>query len=150
VKGCYRFRWTKPIGVQRNQRSSDELMRLGCLLSVVMPYDLASWMLGQWSGLSISASTLWNWVQLKGAGAQAELTEQLQAQADGEAVPIEPLAPEIAALSLAIAADGVMVTFRPTPKTAKGKTIRRTAQPGWKESPTTAASQSGGDIGHRG
>jgi hypothetical protein len=110
------------IGVQRNQRSSDELMRLGCLLSLVMPYDLASWMLGQWSGLSISASTLWNWVQLKGADAAAELAEQLQAQAAGEAVPIEPLVAEIAALSLAIAADGVMVPFRPTPKTAKGKT----------------------------
>lgn len=97
-------------------------MRLGCLLSVVMPYELASWMLGQWSGLSVSASTLWNWVQTKGAQAQAELNAQLQRQAEGEACETEALDATLATLPLAIGADGVMVPFRPTPGTPAGKT----------------------------
>jgi len=97
-------------------------MRLGCLLSVVMPYELASWMLGQWSGVSVSASSLWNWVQLKGTQAQAELEQQLQAQAAGEDCQIEDLDAARLALPLAIAADGVMVPFRPTLKTPQGKT----------------------------
>jgi hypothetical protein len=97
-------------------------MRLGCLLSVVMPDELASWMLGQWSGVSVSASSLWNWVQLKGTQAQAELAQQLQAQAAGEDCQIEDLDAALLALPLAIAADGVMVPFRPTLKTPQGKT----------------------------
>jgi hypothetical protein len=97
-------------------------MRLGWLLSVVMPYELASWMLGQWSGLTVSAATLWNWVQLKGAQAQAQLDEALANQADGGRVVAEPLPDALATLTLAIGADGVMVPFRPQPKTARGKT----------------------------
>jgi len=88
-----------------------------------MPYELASWMLGQWSGLSVSASTLWNWVQIKGQEAQADLEAQLQAQASGEDCETEFLEASLAALSLAISADGVMVPFRPTPKSPLGKTI---------------------------
>jgi hypothetical protein len=97
-------------------------MRLGCLLSLVMPYELASWMLGQWSGLSVSASTLWNWVQAKGKQAEAELNAQLQQQAAGADCVPEALDETVAALPLAIGADGVMVPFRPTLQTPKGKT----------------------------
>jgi uncharacterized membrane protein len=110
------------IGITPHQASSDELIRLGCLLSVVMPYELASWMLGQWSGLSVSASTLWNWVQAQGKQAQAELSAQLQQQAAGEACELEVLDASLAALPLAISADGVMVPFRPSAQTATGKT----------------------------
>jgi len=111
------------IGIKPHQSGSEELMRLGCLLSIIMPYELASWILGQWSGLSISASTLWNWVQIKGQEAQADLEAQLQAQASGEECEIEFLEASLATLSLAISADGVMVPFRPTPHSPKGKTL---------------------------
>lgn len=97
-------------------------MRLGCLLSLVMPYELASWILGQWSGRSVSSQTLWNWVQAKGKQAEAELSEQLQRQAAGETPPVEALDETLAVLPLVIGADGVMVPFRPTAKTPKGKT----------------------------
>lgn len=90
------------------QQSSEEVIRLGCLLSLVMPYELASWMLSQWSGLSVSASSLWSWVQQRGQQAQTALMEQLQAQADGAEVSPEPLDATLAALPLAIGADGVM------------------------------------------
>jgi len=96
-------------------------MRLGCLLSLFMPYQLSSWMLGQWSGLSVSASSLWNWVQVMGDKAQQELETQLKAQASGAQAPCEAISEVLSALPLAIAADGVMVPFRPTPKTPKGK-----------------------------
>lgn len=109
------------LGIAPYQQSSEEVIRLGCLFSLVMPYELASWMLNQWSGLSVSASSLWSWVQQRGQQAQTELREQLQAQAAGAEVSPEPLAATLATLPLAIGADGVMVPFRPTPKTAKGK-----------------------------
>lgn len=109
------------LGIAPYQQSSEEVIRLGCLFSLVMPYELASWMLGQWSGLSVSASSLWSWVQQRGQQVQAELMEQLTAQADGTEVSPEPLEAALAHLPLAIGADGVMVPFRPTPKTAKGK-----------------------------
>lgn len=86
-----------------------------------MPYDLSSWMLSQWSGLSVSASTLWNWVQLMGSKAQQDLEAQLVTQESGKQAPYESISEALAALPLAISADGVMVPFRPTPSTAKGK-----------------------------
>lgn len=97
-------------------------MRLGCLLSVVMPDELASWLLGHWSGLTVSAAPLWNWVQQKGQQAQAELASALAAQTVGESVVAEPMPEALASLALAISADGVMVPFRPHPGTARGKT----------------------------
>ena len=109
------------LGIAPYQQHSEEVIRLGCLFSLVMPYDLASWMLSQWSGLSVSASSLWSWVQQRGQQVQAEVQAQLQAQTDGAEVTPEPLTATLATLPLAIGADGVMVPFRPTPKTAKGK-----------------------------
>lgn len=88
----------------------------------MMPYELASWMLGQWSGLTVSATTLWHWVQQKGQQAQVELEAALAAQANGEGVVADPLPPAVANLALAISADGVMVPFRPQSQTARGQT----------------------------
>ena len=79
------------LGIAPHQGSSEELMRLGCLLSVMMPYEQASWLLKQWGGLSVSASTLWNWVQAKGKRAMEEIQEQLEMQAKGEAILPESL-----------------------------------------------------------
>ena len=86
-----------------------------------MPYELSSWILGQWGKVSVSTSTVCNWVQHFGSKAQQVLSAQLEAQASGDKVPCEPLSEALAALPLAIAADGVMVPFRPTAKTTKGK-----------------------------
>ena len=110
------------LGIAPHQGSSEELMRLGCLLSVMMPYEQASWLLKQWGGLSVSASTLWNWVQAKGKRAMEEIQEQLEMQAKGEAILPESLSELLSSLPLIIGADGVMVPFRPVAKTPKGKT----------------------------
>ena len=70
-------------------------------------------------GLSVSASTLWNWVQAKGKRAMEEIQAQLEMQAKGEAILPESL---LSSLPLIIGADGVMAPFRPVAKTPKGKT----------------------------
>jgi hypothetical protein len=105
------------LGITPNQVSSEELIRLGCLLSIVMPYDLSSWMLQQCTGIEVSASTLWNWVERYGASSQSRLEAQIEQYLQGESMPRESLDEVTAALRLAIAADGVMVPFRPNPKT---------------------------------
>jgi hypothetical protein len=52
----------------------------------------------------------------------AQLHTQLQAVAEGHLPPEEPLTAALAALPLALGADGVMVPFRPTGGHPKGKT----------------------------
>lgn len=91
----------------------------------MMPYDLASWIIGQWSGLSVTGATLWNWVQEMGQKAQEEIELALACQAAGKTIVPEALSETIESLPLAIGADGVMVPFRPTPGTPKGKTSWR-------------------------
>ena len=111
------------LGIRPYQNSSDELVRLGCLLSLFVPYQLASALLGQFSGLQVSASSLWHWVEQQGRRAKDELAAQLAAQEAGEPIAAEALAAAVAGLPLAIAADGVMVPMRPLAKSPKGKTV---------------------------
>jgi hypothetical protein len=118
------------LGIVPYQSSSEELKRLGCLMSIVMPYDLSSWMLHQCTGVSVSASTLWNWVEHYGQIAMERLEAQLEQFHQGEPMAPEHLDELSAALNLAIAADGVMVPFRPQPNTPKGKTQWREVKVG--------------------
>ncbi|MEO1403365.1 MAG: ISKra4 family transposase [Cyanobacteria bacterium J06635_1] len=113
------------LGIRPHQNSSDELVRLGCLFSLFVPYELAAWLLGQFSGIRVSASSLWNWVEHHGQAALAELSEQLAQHQAGQPVEPESLAESLAGLPLLVAADGVMVPMRPHPKTPKGKTVWR-------------------------
>ncbi|MFZ4640134.1 MAG: hypothetical protein ACOYMP_07030 [Nodosilinea sp.] len=69
----------------------EELVRLGCLLRIMMPYGQASEVLRQWSGLSLSAASLWNWVQQVGQRAETALAEDLEVQSGGEGVAPEPM-----------------------------------------------------------
>ena len=118
------------LGIKPYQSSSEEVKRLGCLMSIVMPYELSSWMLHQCTGVSVSASTLWNWVEHYGQVAMERLDKQLNQFHQGEPMAPEHLDELTAALNLAIAADGVMVPFRPQPKTPKGKTRWREVKVG--------------------
>src|SRR5256884_5107775 len=61
------------------------------------------------------------WVQAAGHHAMALRQEELEAVARGNALPQEALAAELAALPLALGADGVMVPFRPTGGAPTGK-----------------------------
>jgi hypothetical protein len=64
---------------------------------------------------------VWGWVQAAGHRALALLQEDLDAVARGDAPPPEALAAALAALPLALGADGVRVPFRPTGGVPRGK-----------------------------
>lgn len=112
----------RALGLRPHQRVGDGLKRLGCLLCILQPYTLAAWLLGQWTGSSVSQSSLFNWVQGMGKTAMEQLNQQLSQYMDsGEVVP-ESLSDSLCSLPLAISADGVMVPFRATPHSPAGKT----------------------------
>jgi hypothetical protein len=110
------------LGVQPQQRTSGELQQLGCALAVFVPFATAATLLGWASGVAVSPRAVWAWVQAAGRRAMAQLHEQLQAAAEGHLPPEEPLAAEVAAMPLALGADGVMVPFRPEGGQPRGKT----------------------------
>lgn len=113
------------LGIRPYQQTSSELVRLGCLLAVFLPFGLAAWMLRQLCGIVVSEDTIWNWVQAAGKQAIEQLKIQLQQLEDGQLLPLPSLDATLAAMPLVIAADGVRVPFRPQPKTPKGKIVWR-------------------------
>lgn len=113
------------LNINAYQQMSTELMRLGCLLAVFLPFDLAAWMLQQLTGIAVSDDTIWQWVQVAGQQAMEQLKLQLQRLAEGQHPQVESLGEMLEAMPLIIAADGVTVPFRPQPKTPKGKIVWR-------------------------
>jgi hypothetical protein len=109
------------LGVQPHQRTSGELQWLGCAFAVFVPFATAARLLGWYCGGLVSSRAVWGWVQAAGHRALALLQEDLDAVARGDAPPSEPLPAELAALPLALGADGVMVPFRPTGGAPTGK-----------------------------
>lgn len=61
------------LGIDAYQQTSTELMRLGCLIAVFLPFELAAWFLHQLSGTQVSEDTIWNWVQVAGQQAMTQL-----------------------------------------------------------------------------
>ena len=110
------------LGVQPHQRTSDELQQLGCALAVFVPFATAATLLGWTSGVAVSPRAVWAWIQVAGQRAMQQLHQQLQAAAAGHLPPEEPLAAEVAAMPMALGADGVMVPFRPEGGQPKGTT----------------------------
>jgi hypothetical protein len=110
------------LGLHPHQRTSGELQHLGCALAVFVPFATAATLLGWASGVVVSSRAVWTWVQTAGQRAMEQLHGQLQAAAEGHQPPEEPLAAEVAAMPLALGADGVMVPFRPEGGQPRGKT----------------------------
>lgn len=113
------------LGVRAYQQTSVELVRVGCLLAVFLPYTLAAQILFQLTGVSVSNNTLWEWVQHFGQQAVQDLKSQLEDLKTGQTPLLESLDNALLSMPLLISADGVTVPFRPQPKTPKGKTIWR-------------------------
>ena len=109
------------LGVQPHQRTRGALQFLGCAFAVFVPCATAARLLGWDCGGMVSPRAVWCWVQAAGHHAMALLQEELDAVARGNALPQEALAAELAALPLALGADGVMVPFRPTGGAPTGK-----------------------------
>lgn len=123
--GSQRVPLDEALGVMPYQATDEGFLRLGCLLSVMMPYDLAHWVLAQWNGVTLSRSSLWNAVQQYGAQAILDGELELEDYNTGNWPEPEDLPPDIAQMTLAIAADGVSVPLRPQSKSPKGKTQYR-------------------------
>lgn len=114
------------LGIDAYQQTSTELIRLGCLLAVFLPFGLAAILLQQLSGITVSENTIWNWVQVIGQQAQMQIEAQLKKFSRGEVVELETVDPTLMEMPLVIAADGVTVPFRSQPLTPKGRIV-------WKE-----------------
>lgn len=119
--GSQRTPFDETLGIQAHQKTSTELIRLGCLLAVFLPFSLTSQLLQQLTGTIVSDATIWQWVQVAGQRAVEQLNLQLQHLASGQHPQIEALDPTLEAMPLIIAADGVTVPFRSQSKTPKGK-----------------------------
>jgi hypothetical protein len=109
------------LGVQPHQRTSGELQCLGCALAVFMPFATAARLLGWYCGGVVSPRAVWCWVQAAGHQAMEHLHGELAAVTRGDEPTPEPLTAEVAALPLALGADGVMVPFRPDAGAPQGK-----------------------------
>jgi hypothetical protein len=109
------------LGIEAYQHTSTELRRLGCLLAIFVPFEIAASLLSQVSGIVVSEDAIWQWIQAAGKEAMSQLEIQLQQFGSEKSISSESLASTLEAMPLLIAADGVTVPFRPQPKTPKGK-----------------------------
>lgn len=64
------------LGLQSYQQTSIQLVRLGCLLAVFLPFNLAAQVLLQLTGITVSDDAIWNWVQSFGQQAVKDLRSQ--------------------------------------------------------------------------
>ena len=120
-QGSHRSPLDEALGLEPYQQTSWEVKYLGTVLCIFVPYGLSSQLLKQLTGVSISESTLWNWVQETGDKARKLWEDRLNSPDVGR----EEMSAEVAQLIMVIAGDGVMVPFRPHSGTAQGKTIWR-------------------------
>jgi hypothetical protein len=119
--GSHAVPFDKVLGIAPYQQTSIELVRLGCLLAVFLPFELAVQLLEQLCGIRISDDTIWQWVQQFGRQAMQRLDHELASLDKGIEPAMEVIDPALGNLPLVIAADGVSVPFRAQSRTPKGK-----------------------------
>ncbi|EKU96848.1 hypothetical protein Lepto7375DRAFT_0764 [Leptolyngbya sp. PCC 7375] len=129
-KGSHAAPFDQTLGIAPYQQSSVELKRLGCLLSLFVPFELAAWLLSQLSGIQVSDDSLWQWVQQYGQQAACQWETDVENWENGEDPVPEALSDDLAAMPLLIAADGVTVPLRPQVGTPAGKTLWREVKVG--------------------
>ena len=112
----------KELGLASNQKSDSGLQQVACLVAIFVPFETAVMLLKQLTGIDVSGQAIWEWVQSVGQRMMKSLEAELEALATGDLPEVEAMSAEIAAQTLLMGADGVMVSFRPQAKTAEGKT----------------------------
>ncbi len=113
------------LGLEAHQQTSQEVMQLGCLLAVFVPFDTATVLLQRLTGVQLSAATIWNWTQSAGQKAMKHLQLELELLTSGIEPTEEKRSPILNQMPLIVGADGVMVPMRAQEKTPKGKIIWR-------------------------
>ena len=118
------------LGLSPNQRTGPHLKRMACSLAVFVPFEIAATLLCLLTGVEVSSSSIWNWVQEAGERAMNRLQTQLDALASGAEVALEHMSDELKSLTMLVGADGVMAPFRPNKGTAQGRTVWREVKVG--------------------
>jgi len=109
----------KEVNINKYQRVSLELQKLGCMLAIFIPYLLSTVLLEKILSIKISPQTLWHWVQDNGLKA----SEMVEREHSSMTLLSEEIEKNDSELPLIIGADGVMAPFRPKIGTPEGKTV---------------------------
>ncbi len=116
--------------IKPDQKTSDEVMRLGCLLAIFVPFGITSKLLKQLTGIKVCSQTIGNWIASKGRLTMEQTQKEIAAFEQGDNPRAESLSCDVEKMALALAADGVMVPFRPQEKTPSGATQWREVKVG--------------------
>lgn len=108
------------LGLSPHQKTCVSVQAPACLLAVFVPYEIAARILCTLTGVEVSGDAIWAWVQAA-AGRVKDKPEHAESITEC-VVQEEPRPAELEQQPLMIGADGVMVAFRPTAGTPKGKT----------------------------
>lgn len=131
------------LGLKPNQKSDDGLRRIACLTAIFVPFETAAMLLKELSQVSVTPQSIWEWVQVAGEEMMNHLEAELAALKLGNEPEAEAMSAAIAAETLLMGADGVMVPFRPQARTAAGKTV-------WREIKVAIFARLGKHITHAG
>ena len=118
------------LGVKTHQQTSLELIRLTCLLAVFVPFETVTVIAQRFTGIQLTAQTIWSWVQFWGKQAMDQLQEEMAQLANGQEPNPEDLKSNLAEMPLVIGADGVMVPMRPYQGQPNGSTKWREVKVG--------------------
>ena len=105
-----------------------KLKQAACSLAVFVSYESAAILLSMLTGVTVSSTSIWNWVQVAGELAMQDIQQKIEALSEGQ-IPestVEGFAPTL----LVIGADGVMLPFRPNAGSPSGKTVWREVKVG--------------------
>ena len=88
------------LGLKSYQQTSQEVVQLGCLLAVFVPFETATVLLQRLTGIQLSATSIWNWVQSAGQKAMEQLEQELELLASGIEPAPETLSPQLKQMPL--------------------------------------------------
>jgi len=131
------------LEIEACQQTSWELVQMGCLLAVFLPFETVRVILHQLTGVEISAKSVWNWVQSLGKQAMVRLEMEMNQLAKGNQPTPEEISETIAKMTLIIGADGVMIPMRRHLGKPDGKTQ-------WREVKVAILSRIGKSVSRKG
>ncbi len=101
------------LEIRSYQQTSLELVRLGCLLAIFVPFETVTVIIERFIGIKLNAQTIWSWVQFWGFQGMSHLQEEMAKLASGKEPTREIISSTLTEMPLVIGADGVMVPMRP-------------------------------------
>ena len=75
--------YLEELSLEPNQRTGQNLKQVACALAVFVPFEIASVLLALLTGIQVSPTSIWNWVQEAGEKAMQQLKKKLDAGSSG-------------------------------------------------------------------